>query len=51
MDVDPGTAAAQSGYQGEAYYFCSASCKDKFDLNPQQYVGKSSVAPTGGCCS
>lgn len=51
MDVDPATAAARSEYQGETYYFCGTSCKERFDRNPEQYVGKSSVAPTGGCCS
>ena len=51
MEVDPATAAARSDYQGETYYFCGASCKEKFDLNPGQYVGKSADAPKGGCCS
>ncbi len=51
MDVEPATAAARSEYQGETYYFCGARCKEKFDLNPEQYVGKSADAPKGGCCS
>ena len=51
MDVEPATAAARSEYQGETYYFCGARCKEKFDLNPGQYVGKSAAAPKGGCCS
>lgn len=51
MDVDPATAAARSEYQGETYYFCGAKCKEKFDLNPEECVGKSADAPKGGCCS
>lgn len=38
MDVDPRSAAGQSEYQGQTYYFCSDSCKQQFDQNPQQYV-------------
>lgn len=36
--------AADSGYtkvhQGTQYHFCSRNCLDKFDANPQQYLGK-----------
>lgn len=45
MDVDPATAEARSEYQGQAYYFCCTSCKEKFDRDPEQYVGQA------GCCS
>lgn len=38
MDVDPGQAAGKSEYKGRTYYFCSQSCKQKFDANPGQYV-------------
>ena len=38
MDVDPSKAAATSQYNGKTYYFCSASCKNKFDANPKQYA-------------
>ena len=37
MQVDPAKAAATSEYNGKTYYFCSASCKAKFDANPTQY--------------
>jgi len=51
MDVEPATAAGRSEYQGETYYFCGASCKEKFDLNPEQYVSQSAETPkSGGCC-
>jgi len=38
MQVDPATAAGSSQYEGKTYYFCSSSCKAKFDANPAQYV-------------
>lgn len=38
MQVDPQKAAGQSEHQGQRYYFCSASCKRKFDSNPGAYT-------------
>lgn len=38
MQVDQAKAAGTSQYNGKTYYFCSKSCKDKFDANPAQYV-------------
>jgi Cu+-exporting ATPase len=38
MQVEPATAAGTSEYQGKTYYFCSKSCKTKFDANPRQFV-------------
>lgn len=38
MQVDPAKAAGTSQYNGKMYYFCSKSCKDKFDANPAQFV-------------
>jgi len=40
MKVDEKTAAGKSNSQGRDYYFCSTSCKTKFDQNPQQYAKK-----------
>ena len=40
MQVDPDKAAATSQYNGKTYYFCSMSCKQKFDANPSQYENK-----------
>ena len=37
MKIDPAKAAGQSQFNGKTYYFCSASCKAKFDANPQRY--------------
>jgi YHS domain-containing protein len=38
MQVDPSKAAATSEYNGKTYYFCSKSCKAKFDATPKQYA-------------
>jgi P-type Cu+ transporter len=38
MQVDPARSAGSSDYNGKTYYFCSKSCKTKFDANPGQYV-------------
>ena len=38
MQVDAQSAAGQSQYQGQTYYFCSQDCKQKFDRNPEQYA-------------
>jgi len=38
MQIDPSKAVATSQYNGKTYYFCSASCKAKFDANPKQYA-------------
>jgi len=38
MQVDPTKTAGTSEYNGQTYYFCSKSCKDKFDSNPAQYI-------------
>ena len=40
MDVDPKTAAGNSEYNGQTYYFCSPGCKKSFDKAPAKFVGK-----------
>ena len=37
MIVEPATAAAQSTYRGQTYYFCAVSCKQAFDKEPEKY--------------
>ncbi|HZO91809.1 MAG TPA: YHS domain-containing protein [Chthonomonadaceae bacterium] len=37
--ISPDQAAGQSAYQGETYYFCCPACKERFDQNPQLFVG------------
>ena len=52
MDVDPATAAGRTEYKGQTYYFCGSRCKEKFELTPEEFLGKSAGTPkTGrGCC-
>lgn len=38
MEVDPESSAGESLYKNEKYYFCSISCKEKFDQNPERYL-------------
>lgn len=38
MTVDAQTAAGQSEFEGETYYFCSPMCKQKFDADPQRFI-------------
>lgn len=38
MEIDEQSAAGRSQYEGQTYYFCTESCKDEFDRNPQLYV-------------
>lgn len=38
MQIEKGSAAGTSTYEGRTYYFCSSSCKAKFDANPSQYA-------------
>ena len=44
MSLDEKTAAGQSVYQGQTYYFCSAGCKKSFDADPAKYVGKQTTS-------
>jgi YHS domain-containing protein len=47
MQVDPAKAAAKSEYNGKTYYFCSASCKSKFDANPLSTPAENLTDPPG----
>lgn len=38
MEVNPITAAAKSCYNGLELYFCSETCRNRFDAAPQEYV-------------
>lgn len=40
MNVDPAKAKGKSEYKGKTYYFCSESCKMKFDKEPAKYTGQ-----------
>ena len=41
MTIEPSNAAGHAEYKGHTYYFCSASCKAKFDSDPEKYASKS----------
>jgi YHS domain-containing protein len=41
MTVDPQQAGAEALCEGKTYYFCSTSCRDKFEQAPEKYVGAS----------
>ena len=53
MVVETATAAEHTNHNGQTYYFCGSGCKKKFDLHPEQYLGKSASAQQSGhgCCS
>jgi Cu+-exporting ATPase len=52
MDIETATAAGRTEHKGQTYYFCGSKCKEKFDLKPEQYLGKSAGKPKSGhgCC-
>jgi Cu+-exporting ATPase len=53
MDIETATSTGRTEHKGQTYYFCGSNCKEKFDLNPEQYLGKSAGTPMSGhgCCS
>jgi YHS domain-containing protein len=52
MELETADAAGHTEHKGKTHYFCAPGCKEKFDANPEQYVGKSSTAAKSGhgCC-
>jgi Cu+-exporting ATPase len=52
MDIETATAAEQTEYKGQTFYFCGSKCKEKFDLKPDQYLGQPAGTPKAGsgCC-
>jgi Cu+-exporting ATPase len=38
MQIEQASAAGTSNHGGRTYYFCSTTCKAKFDANPAQYA-------------
>jgi YHS domain-containing protein len=46
MTVEDSDAVAASTYKGTTYFFCSPSCKEAFEKNPETYIsGKSEALP------
>jgi Cu+-exporting ATPase len=52
MEIETAKAAGHAEFKGQTYYFCGSKCKEKFDLDPEHYLGKSAaVSKSGhGCC-
>jgi len=48
MEVDPRKEGYFMEYEGQAYYFCSASCKERFERNPAAYTKVRSMDHSGG---
>ena len=50
MEVDEQSAAGRSQYQGQTYYFCTESCKNEFEQNPEMYAdqGEQSAGQSAG---
>ena len=40
MEVDEKKAAATYTYKGTTYYFCAVACKNRFEKEPEKYLGK-----------
>ncbi len=38
MDIEPTDAFAKEEFEGKLYYFCSATCQDKFKAEPEKYA-------------
>ena len=44
MEIDPNQAVESSEYMGDTYYFCSTTCKDQFEMNPESYAQRAVAA-------
>lgn len=40
MTIDSDSALASETRENKTYYFCSATCRDKFRVDPDRYVRK-----------
>lgn len=40
MEVDPKNAPAKADYKGTTYYFCHPKCKERFEKDPERFVGQ-----------
>jgi Cu+-exporting ATPase len=38
MEIDEKDAPAKSVYNGQTFYFCNESCKQKFEEDPEKYI-------------
>ncbi len=47
MEIEPQSAFAKREHMGQAFYFCSQSCVEKFDADPHRYAMAVPSATTG----
>jgi Cu+-exporting ATPase len=47
MNVNPATTKHVHEHAGKKFYFCCASCVEKFKTNPQGYIGKPAPQSSG----
>ncbi len=43
IDLDEQNAIATSEYQGRIYWFCTHTCKESFDEDPERFVKDISI--------
>ena len=48
MEIEAAAAAETRELRGKTFYFCSASCAEKFDKDPEAYAGTSGEGPEPG---
>jgi len=46
MEIDPATAAGRSEFAATTYSFCSASCQQRFDVDPVRYLSGGASSPS-----
>lgn len=52
MNVETKKATAATVYQGNTYYFCSTTCRDKFEQAPEKFASRAVQGQTrshGAC--
>lgn len=45
MEINPENAAGQGEFKGETFYFCSPTCKEKFDAAPEKFIKRKDKQP------
>jgi YHS domain-containing protein len=38
MDIEDSDAVGRSEHEGTTYFFCSESCQEEFEANPEDYA-------------
>ena len=45
MTIAPEDAVGQANHNGKTYYFCSQSCLDRFQADPEEFLGRTPSLP------